>query len=349
MSRKQEDWDDRVRLAEMLNARVVTDLRHGASFPTEHPLHGGPADLFLSPGDCRLLAKADLVLSLDWPDLADSLAQAQTTAKVIDVSADVHVHNAYSGDHQRLAAAHLRIPVQPDAVLKPFIHALTGRVAAGKPTRSRSSSPVHELGDSTPTLADLGVALSSLRKGRSICLVRVPLNWPSAYYAFREPLEYLGYDGGGGVGSGPGMAVGAALALQGSGRIPLAIMGDGEFIGAPTALWTAAHYAIPLLVVVANNRSYFTDEIQQEAVARERKRPPGNRWIGQRIDDPAVDLAGLARDVGVAAQGPVVRACDLPAALQRGLEAVEGGKPYLIDVTIDPLRGGSFDWLSGHA
>jgi thiamine pyrophosphate-dependent acetolactate synthase large subunit-like protein len=349
MSRKQEDWDDRIRLAEMLNAGVVTDLRHGASFPTEHPLHGGPADLFLSPSDCRLLAQADVVLSLDWPDLADTLAQAQAKAKVIDVSADFHVHNAYSGDHQRLAAAHLRIPVQPDVVLKPFIHGLTGRVAVAKRVRDWTSPPAHELLDLAPTLADLGVALSALRKGRSICLARVPLNWPAAYYAFRDPLDYLGYDGGGGVGSGPGMVVGAALALQGSGRIPLAIMGDGEFIGAPTALWTAAHYAIPLLIVVANNRSYFTDEIQQEAVARERKRPPANRWIGQRIDDPAVDLAGLARDVGVAAEGPVTRARDLSAALQRGLEAVEAGKPYLIDVLVDPSRGASFDWLAGHA
>jgi thiamine pyrophosphate-dependent acetolactate synthase large subunit-like protein len=191
--------------------------------------------------------------------------------------------------------------------------------------------------------------LSSLRRGRSICLARVPLNWPAAYYAFREPMDYLGYDGGGGVGSGPGMAVGVALALQGSGRIPVAIMGDGEFIGAPTALWTAAHYKIPLLIIVANNGSYFTDEVQQEAVARERKRPPGNRWIGQRIDDPAVDLAGLARDVGVAAEGSVIRACDLAAALQRGFESVEGGKPYLIDVIIDSSRGASFDWLAGHA
>jgi thiamine pyrophosphate-dependent acetolactate synthase large subunit-like protein len=348
-SRKREDWEDRIRLAEMLNARVVTDLRHGASFPTEHPLHGGPADLFLSPNDCRLLAQADLVLSLDWPDLADTLARARSKAKVIDVSADFHVHNAYSGDHQRLAAAHLRIPVQPDLVLKSFIDGLTGRVTVAKPARDWISPPAHELLDSTPTLADLGVSLSALRKGRSICLARVPLNWPAAYYAFREPLDYLGYDGGGGVGSGPGMAVGAALALQGSGRIPLAIMGDGEFIGAPTALWTAAHYAIPLLIIVANNRSYFTDEIQQEAVARERKRPPANRWIGQRIDDPAVDLAGLARDVGVTAEGPVTRARDLPAALQRGLEAVEAGKPYLIDVLVDPSRGASFDWLAGHA
>ena len=63
-----------------------------------------------------------------------------------------------------------------------------------------------------------------------------------------------------------------------------------------------------MLIVVGNNRSYFTDEIQQEMVAKERKRPPENRWIGQRIDDPPVDLAGMARDYGVAAEGPIEKA-----------------------------------------
>jgi thiamine pyrophosphate-dependent acetolactate synthase large subunit-like protein len=188
--------------------------------------------------------------------------------------------------------------------------------------------------------------MSKLREHRKITLARVPLNWPSASYAFREPLDYLGYDGGGGVGSGPGMTVGAALALAGSGRVVVGIMGDGEFLGASSALWTAAHYNIPLLMVVANNRSYFTDEIQQETVARERKRPVGNRWIGQRIDDPAVDLAGLARDFGVAAEGPIEKAGDLEAALARGIAAVEAGKPYFIDVLVDPTRGASFDWLA---
>ncbi len=36
---------------------------------------------------------------------------------------------------------------------------------------------------------------------------------------FAHPLDYIGFDGGGGIGSGPGMAVGAALALR-DGRSP---------------------------------------------------------------------------------------------------------------------------------
>ena len=347
-----KDWDNRVRLAERLNARVVTDLRMGAGFPTEHPLHGGPADLFVLAQNKELLASADVVLSLDWYDLADTLIQSACRAKVIHASVDLHAHNSFSGDHQRLAAIDLDIPVQPDALLEPLLAAL-GNVPSVKPAPRPAPAPgaSNAAVDSTavPTLADIGRVLSRLREGRRITMARLPLNWPAQSYAFREPLDYLGYDGGGGVGSGPGMTVGAALALMDSDRLVVGIMGDGEFIGAPSALWTAAHYKIPLLVVVANNRSYFTDEIQQEQVANERQRPAANRWIGQRIDDPPLDLAGIARDMGVAAEGPVSQLGDLEEALGRGLAAVEAGRPYLIDVLVDPTRGANFDWLVGHA
>lgn len=355
VSQKQADWDARIRLAELLDARVVTDLRTGATFPTDHPLHGGPADVFLSPADRKLLADADVVLSLDWCDLADCMLQARSgvpnVVNVIQVSVDYQSHNGFSGDHQRLAAVDLNIAASPDAILGPLIARLEG--VHGRRAKSRSAyiaqAPANpELGDRMSTLADIGRVFSALRKGRRICMARLPLNWPAASYHFHEPLDYLGYDGGGGVGSGPGMAIGAAIALDGTGIITVGIMGDGEFLGAATAMWTAAHYRIPVLIVVANNRSYFTDEIQQESVARERNRPVENRWIGQRIDDPPADIAGLARDLGVPAEGPVGRACDLPAALRRGLEAVEAGSPYLIDVLIDPSRGASFDWLANH-
>lgn len=353
VSAQRADWDARIRLAELLNAHVITDMRSGAAFPTAHPLHGGPHDLFLSPGDKHILAEADVVLSLDWPDLEDCMIQSRgpsTRPKIIQVSVDAQAHNSFSGDHQRLAAVDLNIAVPPDAILAPLIARLESehcRAAAALPAAARPKIAKPAFTDRAPTLRDIGRAFSFLRQGRSLCLTRVPLNWPAGSYPLYEPLDYLGYDGAGGVGSGPGMSIGAAIALQRTGRLAVGIMGDGEFLGSASALWTAAHYQIPVLVVVANNRSYFTDEIQQEMVARERKRPVENRWIGQRIDDPPVDLAGLARDFGVAAEGPVCKATDLLAALERGLEAIEGGEPYLVDVLIDPTHGASFDWLSG--
>ena len=46
------------------------------------------------------------------------------------------------------------------------------------------------------------------------CWIRLPIGWPSECCDFADPLDYLGYDGAGGIGSGPGMAVGAAWTVK---------------------------------------------------------------------------------------------------------------------------------------
>ena len=118
--------------------------------------------------------------------------------------------------------------------------------------------------------------------------------------------------------------MGAALALKGSGRLPVAIMGDGDFLMGVTALWTAAHYQLPCLILIANNRSFYNDEVHQERVARERGRPVENKWIGQRIGDPDIDLAMMARAQGAEGIGPITRVEDLAPAVERGLARSAG-------------------------
>ena len=83
-------------------------------------------------------------------------------------------------------------------------------------------------------------------------------------------MSYLGKDGGGGLGSGPGLSVGSALALPKRGRYAISMLGDGDFCMGATAIWTAVRHRIPLLVLINNNRSYFNDELHQETVARRR-------------------------------------------------------------------------------
>ena len=130
-----------------------------------------------------------------------------------------------------------------------------------------------------------------------------------------HPLDFLGMDGGAGIGSGPGMAVGAALALEGSGRLPVAVLGDGDFLMGGTAVWTAAHYRLPLLIVVANNSSFYNDVVHQERMAAQRERPARNSWIGQAIADPDPDLPAFARSLGLRAADQVRDRAELPAVL----------------------------------
>ena len=76
------------------------------------------------------------------------------------------------------------------------------------------------------------------------------------------------------------------------------MLGDGDYLMGVTALWTGVHYRVPVLIVVANNESFFNDELHQERMARVRGRPVENRWIGMRMSDPTIDLAALARGQG---------------------------------------------------
>ena len=151
---------------------------------------------------------------------------------------------------------------------------------------------------------------------------------------FRHPLDFLGYDGGGGIGSGPGMAIGSALALKGTDRLPVAVIGDGDYMMGVNALWTAANARIPMLVVVCNNRSFFNDELHQERVARQRKRPVENRWIGQRISDPPPNLAMMARGQGLTGIGPVEDAAELERVLVDAIAAVKKGETVVVEVVV---------------
>lgn len=181
---------------------------------------------------------------------------------------------------------------------------------------------------------DIAHALRAAIAEQPATLIRVPNGWSGELWPARHPLDTLGADGGEGIGSGPGMAIGAALALRGTGRLPIAVLGDGDFVMGASALWTAAHYRLPLLAVVANNRSFFNDEIHQHQVAVRRDRPTANRWIGQHIRDPEIDIIGLAAAQGVTGRGPVTHRSQLESVIAQAVDEVRAGKAVVVDVRI---------------
>jgi thiamine pyrophosphate-dependent acetolactate synthase large subunit-like protein len=343
--RSEAEWQRRIKFAEALGAVVLTDAKCGAGFPSAHPLHGPPAGNNPSPEACALLRAADVVLSLDWVDLAGALKAAWGSepvgSKVISASLDHLVHNGWSMDYQGLPPVDLHLAVLPDTAVAALLPLLRER-PSGWPGRTAVPPPARPaLGrGETITPLMLPVALREALGNRPACLIRMPLAWAGNSWEVAHPLDALGGDGGGGIGGGPGMAVGAALALRGSakdhGRLPIAVLGDGDCLMGVTALWTAVHYRIPLLVIVSNNNSFFNDELHQDRMARQRNRPVANRWIGQRIADPEPDLALLARGQGAAGFGPIRRPEEIVRALQAGIDCVEGGGVALIDVRVEP-------------
>jgi thiamine pyrophosphate-dependent acetolactate synthase large subunit-like protein len=335
-SRSMEGWRQRIALAEKLEAAVLTNIKLAAAFPTDHRLHAAAPGAYLAAEAEKLVAEADVMLSLDWLDLAGTLNQAcgarQFPGKVIHVSCDQHSHRGWSADHQGLPPIDVYLMCETDTAVPLLLEAVSARTAHAKLPERAALPPVPD----AVSLRSLAVAMEAATRGVDVCYTRFPLGWNGAYTHLRHPLDYIGHDGGAGVGSGPGMTVGAALALKGSGRIPIALMGDGDFLMGNTAVWTAAHYGIPCLMVVCNNRSFYNDERHQGRMAEQRGRPVENRWIGQRIDDPAIDIAGMARVQGAMGIGPVEEPAKLQSSIEEGIAAVRAGRPCVIDVRVLP-------------
>lgn len=383
VSRNEDDWQKRIAFAEHCGATVLTDFKVGAAFPSRHPLHGAEPGFFMGANGLALLREADVVLSLDWVDLAGTLRTAwdgkEIGAHVIQVSLDQTLHNGFGGEHQGLAGTDSYFMCDPDEFVAQALEAVTslgdacstprsavvvreeaqdavaaaitgaaipGAAAAGAAvpdaasisnTSANAASPGKSssgAGASIPMPAFAAAISKHLLRNTPACLIRTNLGWPGDGHPFDHPLDYLGYDGGAGVGSGPGMAVGAALALKGSPRLPVAVLGDGDYLMGVTAFWTAARYGIPLLVVVANNRSFFNDEVHQEKVALVRSRPVDNKWIGQRLETPEIDIAAMARAQGATAWGPVSTVAELDAALEAAVASVRAGGVAVIDARV---------------
>ena len=166
--------------------------------------------------------------------------------------------------------------------------------------------------------------------------IRLPLGWPGEYCRFEHPQDYIGFDGGGGIGSGPGMAVGAALALRGGDRLPVAILGDGDYLMGLTALWTGVHNRVPLLVIVSNNQSFSTMNSIRNASRAPADGPSKTAGSDCAWTVPRMNLATLAQGQGAIGLGPVRTVADLQDAIETGVARVRDGALCVIDVHVAP-------------
>ncbi len=348
-----------VELAELL-ALPVMDLGSRFNFPNTHSLD-------VTEAETELLPQADLVLALDVSDLQEAVSAVDRTtrqarsllsprARTVHISLkDLNVRS-WAQEHGRLHPVDL--PITADTALA--IRALTARcrqaLERNPALRARSQRRFHEVERVHRTLQDrwretaerahnerpislprLATDLWSVVKDDDWVLVNRTLrDWTRRLWEWPMPAPYVGAHRGGGIGYGIGHSLGAALACGGT-RLCIDIQPDGDLLYTPSALWTAAHHRIPLLIVMFNNRSYYNDEDHQILMALARGRPVENAGIGLRMDDPPVDFAGLARSFGVYGEGPIEDPRDLRPALERAVRHVkEARAPALVDVFTRP-------------
>jgi thiamine pyrophosphate-dependent acetolactate synthase large subunit-like protein len=335
-----EGWQARIKLVERLGAVVFTDLKNRSSFPTDHPCH--VAAPFNQVGRApkrivEILEQADVVLALEWIDLASALRikkGQKISAKVIATGMDQYLHNGAHANYQALPESDIFMAAAADSVIAD-LNAELGE--AKKDCWQQAQRKDVAIDPTRVTMDQLAVSLrAAFENPDKVSLAAICRGWTADLWPFRHPRAYLGKDGGGGIGSGPALAVGAAVGNAGTDLHTVAILGDGDFAMGGHAIWTAARHRIPLLVLINNNRSYFNDELHQETIAVRRQRPPQNRWIGQRMTDPDLDFAKFVEAQGAVGIGPVKTPAELDAAIKRGVDVLKKGGVCLIDVHIEP-------------
>jgi thiamine pyrophosphate-dependent acetolactate synthase large subunit-like protein len=350
-SRKPEHWQPRIRLAERLGACVVTDLKQGAMFPTDHPAHYLPPFNVLPKPARELLCEADVILALDWVDLGGALRQARAAGKVsaniIAATLDQNLHTGANMEYQALPPADVTMAATADVVVAELSEALGS--GHKQPWKVKVPSKPKATNGAGITMEQIARTLrDEFNDPENVTFCTLGRGWPFDVWPLQNGMAYLGKDGGGGLGSGPGLSVGSALALQEQGRYAVSMLGDGDFCMGATAIWTAARHRIPLLVLINNNRSYFNDELHQENVARTRGREVKNRWIGLRLEDPAPDIAKLAEAQGAVGIGPITKAADVKAAMQQGVDVLKKGGVCVIDFHVEPPPERSASHGLGH-
>ena len=310
-------------------------------------------------------AQADVIFAIEVTDLYGRLYRARDLihrtwtrtanpdAKVITLGLQHLSHKANYQDFYRYTEADMAIAGDGEATLPLLIEevrrlitperrrvfeerAAASAVAAAR-GRERSRAAATAAWGATPISVNrLGAEIWRQIRTEDWSQVMIGIGVPTSLWNFDTHYRSIGSWGGGGMGYGPPVSVGAALANKKYGRFSIAIQGDGDFMYSPGALWTAAHHQIPLLTVMHNNRAYHQELMHMQRMGNRRNRGIDRAHIGTEIDNPAIDYAMLARSMGWYAEGPIENPNDLEPALARAKAVVKRGEPALVDVVTQP-------------
>jgi acetolactate synthase-1/2/3 large subunit len=334
-----------VELAETLQAPVNNQER--MNFPNRHPLAGNGI-----PG-----MQPDVTLFLEVADASGQARAARARgAKTINIASTDLFMKSNIQDFGHYGEYDLDIGADAEASLSALIEAckklitpdrkraLAERGAklavAHREAWNREVESASYGWDASPVaLSRLSAELWPLIKNEDWSLVGWQGfigNWPNRLWNFDKHYQYIGGQGGGGIGYNAPASVGAALANKKHGRLSINIQTDGDLNFAPGVLWTAAHHRIPMLIVMHNNRGYHAEVMFVERQCSLHNRGAENARIGTKLTDPDISYAKMAQAYGLYGEGPITDPKDLPAAYKRGLERVKKGEPALIDVVTQP-------------
>lgn len=116
------------------------------------------------------------------------------------------------------------------------------------------------------------------------------------------------------------------------------LTGDGCFNFGSQALWSAARYEVPIAVVIFNNGQYQANRLNQNRSGAPRMKATG-KYIGVNLGHPDINYVTMAASYGIEGER-VTEPDSIAGALKHAQNSIRKGKPYLVDVKIEPLFEG---------
>jgi benzoylformate decarboxylase len=325
--------DDLVELAETLGATVFHEPMYDAvDFPATHPLSAGmlpPVDALihekLSGHDVVLLVGSHAFSAHYYTDASP----IPERTKVLQLDED---RSELGRNYPASIALH--------GGIGPTVRAITGivsgrcpeaeaRIEAAKKTQAETAPGAPSSnGERMDPAAAAEALVAGLPEGTIMLeeAITTGLEVRRAFAASR-PGSYH-HSVGGALGWALGAGIGVKMARPDDPVV--SVVGDGTAMYTIQGLWSAAHYDVPLVVVVMNNREYAACKRGIDRVVA----GGGDSYVGMDLTDPEIDFIGLARSLGVEARS-AARTDELSAAVS---EALASGAPTLIDAAVAGTR-----------
>jgi acetolactate synthase-1/2/3 large subunit len=351
VGRREGGFENLVKLAETVGAGVW-DNGQSLNFPNKHPLS-------LSM-DKKSLRQTDLLVGLDVRDWEKQTTELNSTTRELESLMPKHCDYVEIGfaeiniskwamDYGRMQPCSIRalgdttigIPeltricgerIAKDSKLQKRI--AERKVSIGKrhdEVWTKWQEQAHEDWDASPiTFGRLAHEVWEVIKNEDWVLTandlkkQIRKQWDFDR-AYRHPGTELG------TSTQIGISLGVALAHQAKGRLVVDIQPDGDLMFDAGALWVAAKYKIPMLVVMHNNRAYYNDWEHQIRMAKLRGTDEKKAHIGMDLFGPEPDFGALARSMGCYGEGPIDNPKDIRPALERAIAEVKKGRLALVD------------------
>jgi len=330
------NYKEVIKLAELINAPIVTAAGHGDAIPFNHKLNAGQMGPRGNPVASRLMKEADVIIALGtrlgFNSTFFSYENLNKKAKIIQIELEHKMLGRYFPVSVGICADASTATKQLCNEIK--INKLSGEIDNW--TKKYLNERTNYLQARDKIIEKFPIQPAALFKQLRNVLPKnsaitldagtLCLQATDALKYYDPPSLFTPLDFGL---VGFSFACGLGVKVARPDKTVVSLMGDGGFGMTISELSTAVNYGINTITIVMNNKSWGAEKAYQKDFF-------GKRYIGSDISSPPFDK--VAQLYG--AEGfKVERSSEISEAVEAALKY---NKPVVIDIAIDPKALYSF-------